>query len=157
MKRLLVFWNKFAFVLLIFFVIGGFVQKRIVLASIICMIGPILFAILGKGRFWCKYLCPRGSLFDHIVSKFSQKKSVPNFFRSKGFRIGIVIIVFSMFGMGIKKHWGNALGISMLFHMMIMITTFVGILLSFFMNHRAWCSFCPMGSIASFIAYLKKK
>lgn len=39
---------------------------------------------------------------------------------------------------------------------MIVVTTFIGIILSFFYNNRTWCNFCPMGSIASLISYFKK-
>lgn len=57
-----------------------------------------------------------------------------------------------MFTFGTIKNWGNPYGIGMVFYRMILITTLIGIFISLFYNHRTWCHFCPMGTIASFIS-----
>ena len=49
------------------------------------------------------------------------------------------------------KNWGNLYGMGMVFHRLIVITSIIGIILSFF-NHRTWCNFCPMGALSSLIA-----
>lgn len=64
--------------------------------------------------------------------------------------------MFTMFGIGIKENWGNIEGIGMVFYRIIVITTLIGIVLSLFYNNRTWCNFCPMGSIAAFISYIKR-
>lgn len=129
---------------------------RIALGVIICMIGPIILALFGKGRFWCGNICPRGSFYDNIVSKFSNTRKVPKLIKSVYFRTAVIIFMFYMFGSGTYKNWGNLKGIGMVFYRMIVVTTIVGILLSFFYNKRTWCNFCPMGSIASAISKIKK-
>ena len=134
------FLKKYSYIILIFFIIAGMFNPTIALTAIICMIGPIFLAFLGKGRFWCGNICPRGSFFDNVIIKFSRKNKVPKFLKSKLFRTSVIVFMFYMFGNGIYKNWGNI----------------VGIILSFFYNNRTWCNFCPMGSIASLISYFKK-
>ncbi|GAE03240.1 (Fe-S)-binding protein [Clostridium botulinum B str. Osaka05] len=150
------FLKKYSYIILIFFIIAGMFNPTIALTAIICMIGPIFLAILGKGRFWCGNICPRGSFFDNVLINFSRKNKVPKFLKSKLFRTSVIIFMFYMFGSGIYKNWGNAVGIGMVFYRMIVVTTFIGIILSFFYNNRTWCNFCPMGSIASLISYFKE-
>ncbi|WP_251862526.1 4Fe-4S binding protein [Clostridium sp. Marseille-Q2269] len=148
--------KKYGYIILIFFIVVGLFNPKIALIAIICMIGPILLAILGKGRFWCGNICPRGSFFDNVLYKFSNHNNVPKFLKSKFFRLLVIIFMFYMFGSGIYKNWGDIMGIGMVFYRMIVITTFVGIILSFFYNNRTWCNFCPMGSISSLISYFKR-
>lgn len=157
MKMFSWIWNKFGFILLIFFIVVGFFHKSVVLYAIICMLGPIVLASLGYGRLWCKKMCPRGNLYDNVVCKFCEKNTTPKFLTSTAFRIAVILFVFFMFGMGISKYWGDFEQIGGVFHRMIIATTLAGIILSFFFNHRTWCCLCPMGSIACFITKIKKK
>ncbi len=155
MKKILNFWKNYSYILLFAFVIFSLFDFRIAVAAIICMLAPI-FVSLFKGRFWCGNLCPRGSFYDHVVSKFSNRKKVPKFLRASLFRAFMVVFMMSMFALGIYKNWGDLFGIGMVFYRLIVVTTLAGIILSLFYNHRTWCHFCPMGTIASFIARIKK-
>ncbi|MCR1933748.1 4Fe-4S binding protein [Clostridium tepidum] len=152
----LIFFKRYSYIILIFFIIAGMFNAKIALTAVFCMIGPIFLALLGKGRFWCGNICPRGSFFDNILINFSGKNKVPNFFKSKFFRISVIVFMFYMFGNGIYKNWGNPMGIGLIFYRMVVITTFIGIILSFLYNNRTWCNFCPMGTIASMISLFKK-
>ena len=125
------------------------------MVAVICMIAPIIVSIF-RGRFWCGNLCPRGNFYDNVMSSFNRKKSVPKFLKSIYFRVFVVLFMFIMFSLGIKNNWGNPTGIGMVFYRMIVITTLLGIVLSFFYNNRTWCHFCPMGSIAALISYFRK-
>lgn len=156
MKKVLSFLKTYNYLLLVLFVILGIFDSRIALTAIICMVGPLIFALFGKGRFWCGNLCPRGLIYDKFLSRVSKKKAAPKFLRSKLFRASVILIMFSIFGFGIYKNLGDIWGIGMVFYRMIVITTLIGVILSFFFNHRSWCNFCPMGSIASLITYTKK-
>ncbi|WP_125153556.1 4Fe-4S binding protein [Clostridium rectalis] len=156
MKGSLKLWKKYAYIVLLIFIFAGMFDMRIALLATLCMIGPLVLALFGKGRFWCGNVCPRGSFYDNILAKISPKKQVPKFLKSNVFRLAVIIVMFYMFGTGIYKNWGNAYGIGMVFYRMIVITTLVGIVLGVFINGRTWCSFCPMGSIAAFITYFKK-
>ncbi|MGO5066945.1 MULTISPECIES: 4Fe-4S binding protein [unclassified Clostridium] len=150
------FSKRYSYIILIFFIIAGIFNAKVALTAIFCMIGPIFLAFLGKGRFWCGNICPRGSFFDNVLINFSRKSKIPNFLKSKFFRISVIVFMFYMFGNGIYKNWGTPMGVGLIFYRMIVITTFVGIILSFLYNNRTWCNFCPMGTIASIISFFKK-
>ncbi len=155
MKKFLNLWKNYSFILLFAFVIFSLFDFRIAIAAVICMVAPILVSIF-RGRFWCGNLCPRGSFYDHVVSKFSNHKKVPKFLKSGLFRAFMVVFMMSMFSLGIYKNWGDLYGIGMVFYRIIVITTIVGIILSLMYNHRTWCNFCPMGTIASVISRISK-
>ena len=57
------FWIIFAYLILgWFFPVLGW-------AALICMIGPVLTSVW-KGRFWCGNVCPRGNMYDRLLSKY---------------------------------------------------------------------------------------
>lgn len=155
MKKIFGLWKKYSYVLLLAFIIVSLFDFRIGMVATLCMAAPIIVSIF-RGRFWCGNLCPRGNFYDNIVSKFSNKRPVPKFLKSVYFRMFVVLFMFTMFTLGIKKNWGNPAGIGVVFYRIIVITTLVGVVLSLFYNNRTWCHFCPMGSIASFISYFRK-
>jgi polyferredoxin len=155
MKKIFELWKKYSYVLLLAFVVVSLFDFRIGMVAIICMIAPIIVSIF-RGRYWCGNLCPRGNFYDNVVSRFSNKRPVPRFLKSTYFRVFVVLFMFTMFGLGIKKNWGNPAGIGMVFYRIIVITTIIGVVLSLLYNSRTWCHFCPMGSMAAFISYLKK-
>lgn len=152
MKKL---WKKYSFLLLLAFIVFSLFDFRIAIAAVICMAAPILVSIF-KGRYWCGNLCPRGSFYDTLVSRFSNHRRVPAFLKSKYFRAFMILLIMTMFTLGLKSNWGNPYGIGMVFYRIIVITTIVGILLSLVYNHRTWCNFCPMGTIAAMISKLRK-
>lgn len=149
------FWKKYSFILLIAFILIGFIDLRFAIVAIVCMVAPIIVSIF-RGRFWCGNLCPRGNFYYNVVSKFSGKRKVPKLLKSNYFRILLIIFMLSMFILGVKRNWGNLYGIGMVFYRIIVVTTIIGIFLSLVYNHRTWCHFCPMGTIASFISKLRK-
>ncbi|EDS78173.1 conserved protein, ferredoxin-related [Clostridium botulinum C str. Eklund] len=149
-------WKKYSYIILLIVIFGGFFNAKIAILAILCMLGPLVLALLGKGRFWCGNICPRGSFYDSVLKKVSNKKPVPKLLKSKFFRMGVIVFMFYMFGKGLYKNLGNISGIGLVFYRMIVITTLVGIFLSIFYNHRSWCNFCPMGTIAAFISKFKK-
>ena len=156
MKSILTYWKKYSYILLIAFIIIGIFDFRIGLIATICMLAPIVVSFF-KGRFWCGNLCPRGSFYDNLVSKFSQKKKVPKFLKSPYFRTIIALFVITMFTTSMVRNWGNLYGMGFAIYRLIVITTIIGVVLSLFYNERTWCNFCPMGSIAALISRFKNK
>lgn len=155
MEKFLKLWKKYSFVLLIAFIGLGLFDLRFAVVAAICMIAPIIVSFF-KGRFWCGNLCPRGSFYDNVVSKFSNKRNPPKFFKSYYFRAIILAIMMTVFISGVSKSWGNLYGIGMVFYRLIVVTTIIGILLSLVYNHRTWCNFCPMGTMASVVSKFRK-
>lgn len=156
MTYLLKFWKKWSYVILITFLIVGVLDFRIGLIAIICMIAPIVVSIF-KGRFWCGNLCPRGSFYDNVVSKFSNKRKVPKFLKSVYFRVIVTAMMLIVFTTGMVKSWGDLYGMGFVIYRLIVVTTIIGLILAPFYNERAWCNFCPMGSIAALISKFRNK
>ena len=154
MEKFLKLWKKYSFVLLFAFIALGLFDLRFAVLAAICMVAPIIVSIF-KGRFWCGNLCPRGNFYDNVVSKFSNKRKPPKFFKSYYFRAIILTIMITMFISGVSKS-SDLYGIGMVFYRMIVVTTIIGIVLSLFYNHRTWCNFCPMGTLASITSKFRK-
>ena len=146
------YWIIIAYIILAWFfpVVG--------LLALICMIGPVVTSIY-KGRWWCGHVCPRGNMYDRLLSKYSPHRPIPRFVRTFGFRLFMVLFIFGMFGVQLTftvpwNEGGLAMwaGIGRVFWTIIVMTTIVGVVLSFIYAPRTWCSFCPMGTISSWVA-----
>ena len=93
-----------------------------------------------------------------MLSRNSPHRPIPRFVRSKGFRIFMVIFIFSMFGLQLSQARWSEGGLAMwgdigrVFWTIILVTTVVGVVLNFIYAPRTWCSFCPMGTISSWVA-----
>ena len=136
--------------ILLIYLVMGFFYPVIGFLALICMIAPVAFAAY-KGRWWCGNACPRGNLYDKLLSKYSPHKTIPKFVRSNGFRIFMVAFIFTMFGVQMYFAWGDWNAMGKVFWTIIFVTTIVGITLSFIYAPRTWCSFCPMGTISSWV------
>ena len=86
-----IYWIIIAYILL------GWFFPVIGLLALICMIGPVLTSIF-KGRWWCGHVCPRGNMYDRLLSKYSPHRPIPKFVRTFGFRLFMVFFIFGMFG-----------------------------------------------------------
>ena len=87
-----------------------------------------------------------------LLSKYSPHRPIPKFVRSFGFRLFMVFFIFVMFGIQMYFDWGDWGAMGLVFWKIILLTTIVGITLSFIYAPRTWCSFCPMGSLSSWVA-----
>lgn len=136
-------------ILLVYLVVGYF-YPVIGFLAVICMIAPVAFAVR-KGRWWCGNACPRGNLYDRLLAKYSPHKPIPAFVRTKEFRIFMVMFIFTMFGIQMYRAWGDWGDMGRVFWTIILITTIVGVVLSFIYAPRTWCSFCPMGTLSAWV------
>lgn len=139
------------FWVLLIYLIAAYIVPELGVIAIICMAGPVAMAFR-KGRYWCGHYCPRGSFFDKVISRFSPHKRIPQFVRSKGFRIFMIVFIFGMFGLQLHMNGMSLAGIGRTFWKMIMLTTIVGVILAFIYAPRTWCSFCPMGTLSAWAA-----
>ncbi len=139
--------------IIIAYIIIGWFYPIIGLLAFICMVGPVLTSIW-RGRFWCGNICPRGNLYDRLLSKYSPHRPIPRFVRTFGFRLFMVFFIFTMFGIQLSfaESWAD---VGRVFWNIIVMTTIVGVTLSFIYAPRTWCSFCPMGSISRWVAPTK--
>lgn len=134
-------------ILLIFLAVGYF-YPVVGFLALICMVGPVVMA-MKRGRYWCGHYCPRGNFYDKWLKKFSRNQSIPALFRSQWFRVFMVIFIFMVFGVQMYNAWGVIEEMGAVFLRIIFITTVVGIFLGIIYRPRAWCSFCPMGTLSN--------
>ncbi len=150
------FYRKYGYFILIVYLIAAFFFPVLGAIAVICMLAPIAFALAGKGRYWCGSYCPRGNFLQNVTGHISRKKQVPKFLKSTAFKVFMVLFIIGNFSYGIYSNWGDLPGIGMVFYRIIVITTLTGVILSGIYQPRTWCGFCPMGSIATFISWVKK-
>lgn len=143
--------QKYMVWLLPVYLIVGYVYPVIGLAALVCMLAPIVWAV-ARGRYWCGNWCPRGSFYDTVMSRLSPQREIPVLFRRAWFRVLMVAFIMGAFTLQMISAWGNLDAMGMVFIRIIFITTVVGIALALTFHQRSWCSFCPMGSIASWIS-----
>lgn len=136
--------------ILLAYLVAGYFYPVIGFIAIICMIAPVAFAIY-KGRWWCGNACPRGNMYDRLLAKYSPHRPIPKFVRTFGFRLFMVMFIFTMFGVQMYFAWGDWNAMGGVFWTIILVTTVVGVTLSFIYAPRTWCSFCPMGTLSSWV------
>ncbi|MHB0913425.1 MAG: 4Fe-4S binding protein [Armatimonadota bacterium] len=118
-----------------------------------CM-GASIAVSFKKGRAWCD-VCPRGTFFDMVMSKASLGRPVPAFLKSKAFRIFMLAFLMTMMTVRLIAVWGDPTAMGMVFLVLLGVTSLFGVVLAVPYKPRAWCNFCPMGSMASWIGAKK--
>jgi polyferredoxin len=128
--------------------IAGWFFPLLGFLMLICMVASVAFADI-VGRYWCGWMCPRGSFFDYIIGRVSRNKSAPAWMRSNTFRVGALVFLMGMMGVQMALAWPDPQAIGRVFITLLAVTTVVGIGLALAYKPRTWCSFCPMGTMAS--------
>ncbi|MCS7233365.1 MAG: FeS-binding protein [Synergistetes bacterium] len=114
----------------------------------------VTVVILGRRKKWCSLNCPRGSFYDFIISKLSLKRPLSKFLRNnftwKLFLILLVLLMVVQFYIvrpfdydGVEMF--EKLGL--IFYRACFVSSAIGIPLSIYYNHRAWCAVCPVGNL----------
>lgn len=138
------------YILLVYLVVAYFFPP-VGWVALICMFGPVMMSLF-KGRYWCGHICPRGNFYDKVLTRFSPNRRIPKFLRSVGFRIFMLLLIFTMFGVQMAASWGDWGGMGLVFWRIILITTVVAIVLALIYAPRTWCTFCPMGTLSAWVA-----
>jgi len=131
-------------------VIGGWRYPLLGYLLPLCMMAGMGIALF-KGRYWCDWLCPRGSSWDLLLKRISLKRKIPHFFRSTAFRILIMAILMTVLFTQLPRAWPNIDGMGRVFVMMLSVTTVVGIVLGIPTHHRNWCTYCPVGTMGNWL------
>ena len=143
-------------ILVLIISIGGLWYPKIGYFLIIIFI--MLMAISPfRGRWFCGNLCPRGSFNDFWLTRISFKKRIPKYLRNIWLRLPIFIGMMGFMVFRIIRTKGIVDKIGMVFVNICIITTLIAILFGIFISPRAWCSFCPMGTIQRWFGGKKYK
>ncbi len=144
-------WQRNLFWILLAFLAAGFVYPAVGVIALVCMLAPVIIAPF-KGRFWCGNWCPRGSFYDNALARFSPKRPIPSFLRSKGMRVFMLVFIMAVFSGQMYFAWGDLAAMGLVFVNIIFVTTVAGVALGVIYHQRAWCAFCPMGTLASWLS-----
>lgn len=135
----------------LYFEIGLLLIGFIIVGGI--MLSPIL------GRFWCGWMCPRGTFLEYALPKVSKKKKIPHILRSKPFKLFMASIMAAMFVMVLldmnplltSQDELASMGGFIVF-MCVATTILISIPLGIIYMPRAWCGFCPVGYAQSLLS-----
>lgn len=100
-----------------------------------------------RGRWFCGNICPRGSFVDFWLGPISRRVKIPPILRSMWLRVPIFIALMGFMIFRIIGSQGIVDQIGMVFVTMCILTTAAAILFGVAIAPRAWCSFCPMGTL----------
>ncbi|MGV1099739.1 4Fe-4S binding protein [Thiovibrio sp. JS02] len=129
---------------------GGWFYYPLGYFLLICMAGAMLIGVV-RGRYWCDWLCPRGSFWDTVLKRFSLRRRVPSFFRHPLFRTAWLVLLMSMLALQLPPVWGDFEKMGKPFVMILTMTTVVGVIFGVLYHERVWCMFCPMGTMANIL------
>ena len=114
---------------------------------VVIMVAFFLTLSFFKGRYWCWYLCPRGSFLDIVLSKMSFNRPIPKIFTREWFRWLVFILLMGFLAFRLFQTGGNLPVIGSVFIGMCILTTLIAIPLGMITKHRGWCMICPMGNL----------
>jgi len=143
--RQLLFWWILPFILIAgwwFPVLGYFIP--------LCMVAGVGVALF-KGRYWCDWLCPRGSSWDLVLSRVSLKRKIPALFRDMKFRVIVMAVLMAVLATQLPRLWPSVNGMGRVFVIMLSLTTTVGVILGILTHHRNWCTYCPVGTLGNLL------
>lgn len=126
--------------------IGGIFYPKLGFFLLLVFATLIIIAPL-RGRWFCGNLCPRGSFADFWLAPVSRKVKIPALFKSMYLRVPIFIALMGFMISRIIQTRGIVDSVGMVFVTMCILTTSISILFGVAISPRAWCSFCPMGTL----------
>ncbi len=138
---------KWALALLMVIVLGlGWKYPYLGFMVPVVMVAGLVGAFV-KGRVVCGAFCPRGSFFDTWFKPLGGARRMPGFMRAPMFRWGLLIVLFSFMIIQLSADIGNPAHWGTVFWRVCLVTTLIAIVVGVVYRPRAWCSFCPMGTI----------
>jgi ferredoxin-type protein NapH len=134
--------------------IGGIWYPKLGYFLLLVFAGIFLFSPF-RGRWFCGNLCPRGSFNDFWLSKITRGKRIPKDLRSMWIRIPIFILLMGFMIYRVIQTEGVVDKVGMVFVTMCIMTTAAAIVFGILYSPRAWCSFCPMGTMQRLVGARK--
>ena len=111
-----------------------------------CLFLNVIVGLVGAirhgGRHGCGNFCPRGAFYSFLPDT---GRKLPAGLLSRKASIAVMAVMF--LGLALWLRPATIRGWGMLFYIMIVITTTVGLIGWLLFNRYFWCSVCPMGKI----------
>jgi polyferredoxin len=135
-------------------VIGGVLMPRLGLLAGGLMLTSLVLA-LWKGRFWCGWVCPRGSFLDRWLALVTLNRPIPKPLLRPRFRWSVFTILMSLMAARLTFAGNNLDRVGSVFVMLCLATTMVAVSLGILYKARTWCTFCPMGTLQAQVHKLR--
>lgn len=116
----------------------------------VCMVLGLGLA-LWRGRYWCDWLCPRGSFNDAWLARISPQRPLPDWLRATPTRVAVIAILMTVLTVQLIRLWPDWWAIGGFFVLLLTITTAVDIVLGLTYQQRGWCQICPIGTMSSWL------
>lgn len=142
--------------------LGGLWYHKLGLIMPVMMVFLLILSYF-RGRFWCGNLCPRGAFLEMFIKPISFYGKIPDLFKAKYFRLLVVTVFMALFTLRTKAAFGawplmeSLDKWGLVFATLCLVTTVIAVVLGVLYSPRAWCSFCPMGTIEKGLYNINKK
>lgn len=136
---------KWSWIFMILFLTLSIIDFRFGILGFICMGAPVYHALRGRGKIHCSKFCPRGSLLGIFLKKISLNKSAPKFMFTRKFKNGLLILMLTVFTVGMIHSGGNPNKIAFTVFRFMSMSLLIGIIMGVMFKPRSWCGVCPMG------------
>lgn len=145
-------FRKYIWLLVPLIAIGGMFYPVLGLLMLPMMIALLVISY-SKARYWCANICPRGSFLDFVIRPFSGFGTGPGFLTSARFRYAFMVLFLAVFlfrmhsVLSESSGWALLEKIGFVFASICLITSVAATILGIIYSPRAWCTFCPMGTL----------
>ena len=156
-------WYDFLWIWTIVYFALGFFNILFAWLGMIDFLVPLFIAIIGGNKTFCNRYCGRGQLLSKC-GKCSRNMIFQTYLVAAGARnLGEAIKLLWMFR--IPWDWAYTAGtvsdwiaqFSFGFYSIMLTSTIIGFAVNILFKPRAWCSFCPMGTMTQMICKIKAK
>jgi len=139
-------WRYLSLLIVFVIAIGGFFVPELGLL----IVGLMLIAIAmnaRRGRSFCSGVCPNGRALSAGLGKISTGRKLPRFLYSKEFRRALCgLLMFAIISFLIQTN-GSLARIGRVFWSVYIAAIGISVLTGLLFKPRAWCAFCPMGTL----------
>lgn len=127
--------------------IGGWLHPPLGIAVPVLMLGALAFESRGRRRF-CASVCPNGRMLSTTLAQVSRRKLLPRFVSASGFKKGLCgFMLFCVANLLVRYGRGGAEAAGRIFWAVYLVAVSVGIAAGVAFKPRAFCAFCPMGTL----------
>ena len=158
-------WYHYLWIWSILYFSLGFVNILFAWLGLISFCLPLLFAIVGGNKLFCNRYCDRGQLLRFLGSQlgFSKRHDMPAWMYGKAFR-SLQEFVTLFWTFQLPWHWaysGNVAPATAQFafglYSLMLTSEIIALAAMLYYRPRAWCAFCPMGTLTQGICQIKCK
>ncbi|MCW7752705.1 4Fe-4S binding protein [Desulfobotulus sp. H1] len=100
-----------------------------------------------RGRWYCGWLCAMGAFHERMTTRVSLHRDLPPLFTKPWFRGLFFLLLMGLMITRLIQAGGDPEKTAAVFVMMWTVATVIALAFGVYFKPRAWCSFCPMGTI----------